>query len=178
MLEPDQNEAKTLQRALARADVRFEVAHRTNTESALTEASCAGASYHAIVVSNTLPGTSGLEFFRRLRSAKVTVPTLLLFKSDEEKDAAAALATGADDVLLRDDAGRYLKLVPFLLARQSRIPDRSTTGSPERLAVVVRADPESTAYKTAEHSLSDSEPLWRAPVESPFQYFMLFRAER
>jgi PAS domain S-box-containing protein len=45
--------------------------------------------------------------------------------------------------------------------------------SQERVAVIVPSYPGSPEYQHPEHRVPDSEPMWKAIVGNPFQYFML-----
>lgn len=74
-----------------------------------------------------LPGSSGIEFCRRLRAGKDTqaVPIIMLTARSEEADRIRGLTTGADDYVVKPFS------VPELLARVTALLRRS---HPERLA--------------------------------------------
>jgi two-component system, OmpR family, response regulator len=57
------------------------------------------AEYAAIVLDIMLPGVNGYEVCRRLRTADVQTPILMLTAKEGEYDEAEALDTGADDYL-------------------------------------------------------------------------------
>lgn len=80
-----------------------------------------------IVLDWMLPGISGLELCRRLRSARITrnIPILLLTARGEEGDRIRGLETGADDYVTKPFS------VPELIARVKAILRRA---SPERIA--------------------------------------------
>lgn len=80
-----------------------------------------------IVLDWMLPGISGLELCRRLRSAQITrnIPILLLTARGEEGDRIRGLETGADDYVTKPFS------VPELIARVKAILRRA---SPERIA--------------------------------------------
>lgn len=80
-----------------------------------------------IVLDWMLPGISGLELCRRLRSARATrnIPILLLTARGEEGDRIRGLNTGADDYVTKPFS------VPELIARVRAILRRA---SPERIA--------------------------------------------
>lgn len=160
-------------RALAGAGLGFEVDHRSDSASATADSGTAAPPWVAAVVSNALPDTSGLQFCHRLHNALTPIPSLLLFDAGEEDEAAAALLAGVDDILVRDDTGSYLKILPGMLFKLTRRPDPATGDSPHRLAVVVQSDPASTEYESAASSLRECEPFWRAMVENPFEYVLL-----
>lgn len=87
--------------------------------------------YDAVVLDIMIPGLSGYEVLRRLRSAEVWTPVLMLTAKDGEYDIADALDLGADDYLTK----------PFsfvvLLARLRALLRR---GAPERPAQLRTGD--------------------------------------
>jgi Response regulators consisting of a CheY-like receiver domain and a winged-helix DNA-binding domain len=80
-----------------------------------------------IILDWMLPGLSGLELCRRLRSAKYqrSIPILILTARAEEADRVRGLTTGADDYVVKPFS------VPELMARIRAILRRT---NPERLA--------------------------------------------
>jgi PAS domain S-box-containing protein len=173
LLEPDPSAARSLKRALRESHARIEAKHYTDCPAAMAEACSGKKPFHAAVVSDTVPDSSGLEFYHDLRSNNAAIATVLLFETGAEDRAAAALFAGVEEVLIRDAAGGYLKLLPSILAKLFNRPIGISGLSPGSLAVVVRSDPESTEYKMAARSLLDSQVFWRVLVENPFQYFLL-----
>ena len=87
--------------------------------------------YDAMVLDIMLPGPSGYEVVRRLRSEGVWVPLLMLTAKDGEYDEADALDLGADDYLTKPFS--YVVLLAHLRAVIRR-------GAPERPAQLVAGD--------------------------------------
>jgi DNA-binding response OmpR family regulator len=87
--------------------------------------------YDAIVLDIMLPGLSGYEVLRRLRSAGVWIPVLMLTAKDGEYDEADALDLGADDYLTKPFS--YVVLLAHLRAVIRR-------GAPERPAPLTAGD--------------------------------------
>jgi two-component system OmpR family response regulator len=87
--------------------------------------------YDAIVLDIMLPGPSGYEVLRRLRSAGVWIPVLMLTAKDGEYDEADALDLGADDYLTKPFS--YVVLLAHLRAVIRR-------GAPERPAPLTTGD--------------------------------------
>jgi two-component system, OmpR family, phosphate regulon response regulator PhoB len=85
-----------------------------------------------IILDWMLPGISGIELCRRLRSGRnaTAVPIIMLTARGEESDRIRGLTTGADDYVVKPFS------VPELLARVKAILRRA---SPERLADVLTA---------------------------------------
>ena len=83
-----------------------------------------------IILDWMLPGLSGLELCRRLRSGRHArhIPIILLTARGEEGDRIRGLTTGADDYVVKPFS------VPELMARVKAILRRA---SPERLASVL-----------------------------------------
>ena len=83
-----------------------------------------------IILDWMLPGISGIELCRRLRSGRQAsaIPIILLTARGEESDRIRGLTTGADDYVVKPFS------VPELLARVKAILRRS---NPERLASVL-----------------------------------------
>jgi two-component system OmpR family response regulator len=105
--------------------------------------------YDAIVLDVMLPGLSGFETCRRLRSAGVWTPVLMLTARDAVEDRVAGLDTGADDYLTK----------PFsfseLLARLRALARRGGIERPTELVVGdLRLDPA-------------SRRVWRGEAEIP-----------
>jgi len=87
--------------------------------------------YDAMVLDIMLPGPSGYEVVRRLRSEGVWVPVLMLTAKDGEYDEADALDLGADDYLTKPFS--YVVLLAHLRAVIRR-------GAPERPPQLVAGD--------------------------------------
>lgn len=59
------------------------------------------ASHDALVLDLMLPGRDGMEIIRRLRSANVSTPILILSAKNSVEDRVAGLSGGADDYLVK-----------------------------------------------------------------------------
>src|SRR5947209_3650401 len=78
--------------------------------------------YDAVVLDVMLPDLDGFEVCRRLRSAGVSSPVLMLTARDSVDDRVAGLDSGADDYLLKPFA------FAELLARLRALARRGETG--------------------------------------------------
>jgi two-component system, OmpR family, phosphate regulon response regulator PhoB len=96
------------------------------------EVAIAEGSPNLIVLDWMLPGLSGLELCRRLRTGKDTrnIPIILLTARSEESDRIRGLTTGADDYVLKPFS------LPELMARVRAILRRTNPG---RMASVLTA---------------------------------------
>jgi DNA-binding response OmpR family regulator len=83
--------------------------------------------YDLLLLDIMLPGKSGLEIVRELRSKEKTVPVLMLTARDDREDVVLGLDAGADDYLTK----------PFgfdeLLARIRALLRRGGSARPDRL---------------------------------------------
>src|SRR2546429_1953583 len=92
--------------------------------------------YDAVVLDVMLPDLDGFEVCRRLRSAGVWSPVLMLTARDSVEDRVAGLDSGADDYLVKPFA------FAELLARLRALGRRGEIGAPAVLAVGdLRLDP-------------------------------------
>ena len=94
------------------------------------EVAIAEGSPDLIVLDWMLPGLSGLELCRRLRTGKDSrhIPIILLTARSEESDRIRGLTTGADDYVVKPFS------LPELMARVRAILRRT---NPERIASVL-----------------------------------------
>lgn len=78
--------------------------------------------YEVIVLDVMLPRLDGLEVARRLRSAHVSTPILMLTARDEIPDKVKGLDCGADDYMTKPfDASELLARVRALTRRQGEV---------------------------------------------------------
>lgn len=80
------------------------------------------AQYDVIVLDVMLPKLDGLEVARRLRSAHVSTPILMLTARDEISDKVKGLDCGADDYMTKPfDTGELMARVRALTRRQGEV---------------------------------------------------------
>jgi two-component system OmpR family response regulator len=124
--------AALLRRGLSRDGMAVDVA--SNGEDALWMAEA--TDYDAVILDVMLPGVDGFEVCRRLRSAEMWSPILMLTARDAIRDRVAGLDSGADDYLTKPFS--YAELLARLRALVRR-------GRPERPAELtvgeLRLDP-------------------------------------
>jgi two-component system, cell cycle response regulator CtrA len=76
--------------------------------------------YDIIVLDIRLPDMDGFEVIRRLRSASVSTPTLMLSGINETDDKVRSLATGADDYLTKPFHKSELIARIYAIVRRSK----------------------------------------------------------
>ncbi|MEM9906428.1 MAG: two-component system response regulator RppA [Cyanobacteria bacterium P01_D01_bin.44] len=86
-----------LGRLLRREGYTLEVAHEGEAGYQLAEQ----GGFDLLILDWMLPGLSGLEICRRLRSHAITTPVLFLTAKDTLDDRVAGLDAGADDYLVK-----------------------------------------------------------------------------
>jgi two-component system OmpR family response regulator len=127
IVEDELRMAGLIRRGLLTEGLAADVAARGEDALWMAEAS----DYDAIVLDVMLPGISGFETCRRLRTSGVWAPVLMLTARDSVEDRVAGLDTGADDYLVKPFA------FAELLARLRALVRR---GEPERPTVLQVGD--------------------------------------
>src|SRR3990172_6916053 len=97
IVEDELRMASLIRRGLAQEGLAVDVA--TSGEEALWMAPA--AEYDAIVLDVMLPGISGFETCRRLRTSGIWAPVLMLTARDSVEDRVAGLDMGADDYVVK-----------------------------------------------------------------------------
>jgi len=123
VVEDDKKVASFLEKGLREEGYAVDVAH--DGADGLMKAHV--HEYDLLLLDIMLPGKSGLEIVRDLRSREKTVPVLLLTARDDQQDVVMGLDAGADDYLTK----------PFgfdeLLARIRALLRRGGASRPDRL---------------------------------------------
>src|SRR5256714_13335421 len=97
LVEDELRMASLIRRGLVKEGFAADVAQ--TGEAALWMA--AARDYDAIVLDVMLPGLTGFETCRRLRTSGVWAPVLMLTARDSVEDRVEGLDTGADDYLVK-----------------------------------------------------------------------------
>ena len=97
IVEDELRMASLIRRGLSKEGLAVDVAGRGEEAVWMAEAT----EYDAIVLDVMLPGISGFETCRRLRTSGVWAPVLMLTARDSVEDRVAGLDTGADDYLVK-----------------------------------------------------------------------------
>lgn len=86
-----------------------------------------------VVLDLTLPGTDGLEVFRRIRADHARLPVVILTARGEESDRILGLEMGADDYVAKPFSSRELVLrIQAVLRRANRGDRPQRDGEPLR----------------------------------------------
>jgi len=87
---------------------------------ATAETAVASQSYELVILDLGLPGVDGFEVLRRLRSARESVPVLILTARDALPDRVRGLNLGADDYLVKPFETSELEARMRAVARRAR----------------------------------------------------------
>src|SRR6266568_7478058 len=113
VIDDDAGQARLAQRTLERAGYVVAVAGDGDTGLALS----ATGVYDVIMVDHQMPGTGGLEVLRTLTTWGALPPTIMVTGHGDEAIAVEAMKLGAGDYVVKDVDGRYLTLLPTVVAR-------------------------------------------------------------
>jgi two-component system, OmpR family, response regulator len=119
-------------------------------------------SFDAIILDIMLPGHSGYEVLRRMRTARVWTPVLMLTAKDGEYDETDAFDLGADDYLTKPFSFRVLVARLHALARR---------GAPERPVVLTAGSLSLDPARRAVHR--GDTPISLTPREFGLLAFLL-----
>ena len=113
IMDDDAGQARLAQRTLERAGYVVEVAGDGDTGLALA----ATGVYDVLMVDQQMPGKGGLEVLRTLATWGALPPTIMVTGHGDEGIAVEAMKLGAGDYVVKDVDGRYLTLLPTVVAR-------------------------------------------------------------
>ena len=113
--------ARLIAQALSNEGYAVDIAHTGEDALALTQQ----VAYIAIVLDVMLPGMSGIDVCRSIRSKKIQTPVLLLTARDAIEDRVLGLDAGADDYLVKPFA--FAELFARLRALIRRPPETVDT---------------------------------------------------
>src|SRR5215471_19984076 len=114
LVEDSEHDAVAFHRAFRKASALYDIALCERAEEALARLH-AQASYDLIVTDYKLPGMSGLELYRELRTSNIPIPLVLLTGAGTEYLAVEALKAGVDDYIIKDASQGYIDLLPIVL---------------------------------------------------------------
>jgi PAS domain S-box-containing protein len=112
-MDDDAGQARLVQRTLARAGYTVEIA--PDGEAGLTQH--AAAPYAVLLIDHQMPGMGGLAVLETLGTWGPMPPTIMVTGQGDEGIAVEAMKRGASDYLVKDVEGRYLALLPAVVAR-------------------------------------------------------------
>jgi PAS domain S-box-containing protein len=115
LVEDSEHDAMAFHRAFRKASARCDIALCERAEEALARLYDQTSSFDLVVADYKLPGMSGLELYRELRSSNIPIPLVLLTGAGAECLAVEALKAGVDDYIIKDASQGYINLLPIVL---------------------------------------------------------------
>jgi len=113
IMDDDAGQARLVQRTLVRAGYAVESA--PDGEAGLTRH--AATPYDVLLIDHQMPGMGGLEVLETLATWGPVPPVIMVTGHGDEAVAVEAIKRGASDYLVKDVEGRYLALLPTVVAR-------------------------------------------------------------
>jgi PAS domain S-box-containing protein len=115
LVEDSEHDAVAFRRALRKASAPCHIVLCERAEEALEQLSQQASSFDLVVADYRLPGMSGLELYRELRTNNIPIPFVLLTGAGAEYLAVEALKAGVDDYIIKDASRGYMDLLPLVL---------------------------------------------------------------
>jgi signal transduction histidine kinase len=116
LVEDSEHDALAFRRAFRKALAPCDITLCKRAEEALTQLCIQAASFDLVVTDYKLPGMSGLELHRKLRTSNIPIPLVLLTGAGTEYLAVEALKAGVDDYIIKDSGQGYVDLLPLVLS--------------------------------------------------------------
>ncbi len=118
LLEDNQHDYLLMKRALQHSELLFEVTWLQRGEEAIRQLSV--QSFDVVIVDFILPDTTGLYFFQQILQQDIDLPIIFVTGTGSEQTAVDVLKLGAQDYLVKDPGGEYLKLLPMVVLKTHR----------------------------------------------------------
>lgn len=115
-MEDDAGLARLFQKRLAAVGYEVDIAGDGETGLSML----GQGSYDVLAVDHAVPGRDGLEVIRILASQGRLPATIMVSGSGNEGIAVEAMKLGADDYIVKDSDGGYLKLLPTVIEQALR----------------------------------------------------------
>jgi len=115
LVEDEKHDYRVVKRTLDKSDLACEIVWAQRGEEAL--AHLQAETVDIILLDFNLPGISGLATFEQIISQGINVPVVFVTGSNNVSTAVEALKLGAQDYLVKDPHGEYLKLLPTVVRK-------------------------------------------------------------
>lgn len=160
----------------------YEVETESNGRTAFHRIEREPGAFDLIVLDLMLPGMDGMEVCKRLRSANISTPVILLTAKDEEVDLILGLEMGADDYVTKPFSPRELVarakavLRRFELANQPAMDAKSSDRSSDIGGLLVSGP---LCIDVGRHEVSvDGRVIELTPKEFDLLRYLLANRER
>jgi PAS domain S-box-containing protein len=115
IVEDEKHDYQVAKRALDKSDLVCEITWVSRGEEALERLQT--DPFDVVLIDFELPGISGLETFQQIIAQDLDVLVVFVTESGNESVAVGALELGAQDYLIKDPQGEYLKLLPVVVRK-------------------------------------------------------------
>ncbi len=93
-------------------EAEYEISHSSGSREALELLLSDLSAFDIMVVDSLLKDTDGITFCKELQERGIAVLKILLLERGDDASINEALIAGANDFIVKDDAGEYIKWVP------------------------------------------------------------------
>lgn len=115
IVEDNHHDFQLAQRVLTRSELNCQLVWVPRFDETLTHLQT--TSFDIVMLDYNLPDATGIEVFQWLLKENIDVPVIFVTGTGNEQTAVEALKMGAEDYLVKDPAGEYLKLLPTVLLK-------------------------------------------------------------
>lgn len=118
VVEDNLSDYRLLERSLKQSELACDLAWAATAAEAL--ALLAENRFDVLLLDYRLPDMTGLDLFGRLGLLAYDLPVIFVTGMGDERAAVAAFKLGAQDYIIKDIAGEYLQLLPFVIQKSRR----------------------------------------------------------
>ncbi len=115
LVEDNEHDARAFRRAFEKAGIPCKITHCVKAEEAMERLDTQASSFDLVVSDNGLPGTSGIDLFKKLHTTGLDLPFTIITGAGTEHLAVEALKAGVDEYIIKDQDQSYLQLLPIVL---------------------------------------------------------------
>ena len=167
LVEDNSQEAEIVRLYLAkRYSHKYSIRHVRSISGALTELA-SGSKPDLILLDLHLPDTKGLDGFKHVSGAAPGVPVIILTNCNEERTAASAVRSGAQDYLVKREVNAALLHRAILYAIERQSAEQALLKVKERYALAVAGANDCIWDWDATSNTAYFSPRWNELVGLP-----------
>ncbi|MFZ0544038.1 MAG: response regulator [Candidatus Promineifilaceae bacterium] len=114
-VEENHSDYRLLQRSLGRSNLPHSLVWASTVKEGLSLLE--SARFDIVLVAYGLPDMTGLEMIERMMALRYEVPIIFITAMGSEEIVIRAFQLGVQNYIVKDLAGQYLKLLPFVVQR-------------------------------------------------------------
>ena len=136
MIEANEQDYQLSRQALAQSDLSCEIVWTQSGHEALKQLQ---AVEFDVVIFNFQPAPlNNLGIFQQIIRTNLNLPTVFVVESGQEEVISEAIKMGAQDYLIKDPAGKYLKLLPAIIHKADNQGKNSQAHRQAELEIIQR----------------------------------------